>query len=67
MIAGSYPFDGAVVEVVPDEGEPDERRPLLLHEIIVVPATHTIRGIATEVILSADDGMPATCALNFDG
>ncbi len=56
--------------------QPDKRRPVLLlardevagvlNEIIVVPATRTIRGIDTEVILSADDGMPATCALNFD-
>lgn len=37
-----------------------------LNEIIVVPATRTIRGLETEVVLSADDGMPAECALNFD-
>jgi len=56
--------------------QPDKRRPVLLlardevagvlNEVIVVPATRTIRGIDSEVILSADDGMPATCALNFD-
>lgn len=56
--------------------EPDKRRPVLLltrdgviealNEIIVVPATRTIRGIATEVVLSTEDGMPASCALNFD-
>ena len=55
---------------------PDKRRPVLLltrdavidalNEIIAVPATRTIRGIATEVLLSRDDGMPAACALNFD-
>jgi mRNA interferase MazF len=55
---------------------PDKRRPVLLltrdvvvdtlNEIIVVPATRTIRGIATEVVLSQDDGMPVNCALNFD-
>lgn len=55
---------------------PDKRRPVLilarseiagaLNEIIVVPATRTIRGLATEVILTPDDGMPVTCALNFD-
>ena len=55
---------------------PDKRRPVLLltrdtvidtlNEIIVVPATRTIRGIATEVVLTSDDGMPAACALNFD-
>jgi len=37
-----------------------------LNEIIVVPATRTIRGLPSEVILTADDGMPALCALNFD-
>ena len=55
---------------------PDKRRPVLLltrdavvdtlNEIIVVPATRTIRGIATEVVLSQADGMPVDCALNFD-
>ena len=55
---------------------PDKRRPVLvltrnevidrLNEIIVVPATRTIRGLTTEVVLTADDGMPAVCALNFD-
>ena len=55
---------------------PDKRRPVLiltrdevidhLNEIVVVPATRTVRGLATEVILSSDDGMPVTCALNFD-
>jgi len=55
---------------------PDKRRPVLiltrdgvidrLNEIIVVPATRTIRGLTTEVVLTIDDGMPATCALNFD-
>ena len=55
---------------------PDKRRPVLLltrdmvidglNEIIVVPATRTIRGIATEVVLTTDDGVPAACALNFD-
>jgi mRNA interferase MazF len=55
---------------------PDKRRPVLLltrtsvidtlNEIIVAPATRTIRGLATEVLLSNADGMPETCALNFD-
>lgn len=55
---------------------PDKRRPVLIllrddvldrvNEIIVVPATRTIRGLATEVVLSEDDGMPVLCALNFD-
>jgi mRNA interferase MazF len=52
---------------------PDERRPVLvltrdavidaLDELIVVPATRTVRGIGTEVLLTTDDGVPATCAL----
>ena len=33
---------------------------------VVVPATRTIRGLTTEVVLTVDDGMPAACALNFD-
>ena len=47
---------------------PDKRRPILiltrddvleyLNEIIVVPITRTIRGLATEVVLTPDDGMP---------
>jgi len=37
-----------------------------LNEIIAVPATRTIRGLSTEVLLSSEDGMPASCALNFD-
>lgn len=55
---------------------PDKRRPVLLltrdeivdrlSEIIVVPATRTIRGLKTEVVLTEDDGMPVACALNFD-
>ena len=55
---------------------PDKRRPVLiltrsdvidqLDEIIVAPATRTIRGLTTEVVLSPEDGMPVLCALNFD-
>ena len=55
---------------------PDKRRPVLiltrdeiinnLNEIIVVPATRTIRGLTTEVILNPEEGMPVSCALNFD-
>lgn len=55
---------------------PDKRRPVLiltrdemldrLNEIIVVPVTRTIRGLTSEVVLTSEDGMPATCALNFD-
>ena len=55
---------------------PDKQRPVLLltrseaieslNEIIVAPVTRTIRGLPTEVLLTADDGVPVTCALNFD-
>ena len=55
---------------------PDKRRPVLiltrdevidrLNEIIVVPVTRTTRGLSTEVVLTTDDGMPVTCALNLD-
>jgi mRNA interferase MazF len=55
---------------------PDKRRPVLLltrdavidqlGEIIVAPITRTIRGLATEVVLTTDDGMPVACAANFD-
>jgi mRNA interferase MazF len=55
---------------------PDKRRPVLilsrdavlpsLNEVIVAPATRTMRGIDTEVVLTEDEGMPTTCVLNFD-
>jgi mRNA interferase MazF len=55
---------------------PDKRRPVLiftrdevldrLNEVIVAPATRTIRGLSTEVVLTPEDGMPTACALNFD-
>jgi len=55
---------------------PDKRRPVLiltrdevidrLNEIIVVPAARTMRGLATELVLTPDDGLPVACALNFD-
>ena len=55
---------------------PDKRRPVLiltrnsvidrLNEVILAPATRTIRGLTTEVVLTVDEGMPAACALNLD-
>jgi mRNA interferase MazF len=55
---------------------PDKRRPVLiltraevvdyLNELIVVPITRAIRGLATEVVLRPEDGMPVASALNFD-
>jgi mRNA interferase MazF len=38
----------------------------LLHQLLAVPATRTVRGIPTEVSLDEDDGMPAPCALTLD-
>lgn len=56
----------------PDAG----RRPFLvltrqaaipvLHTVLAVPATRTVRGIPTEVPLDEDDGMPVPCALALD-
>jgi mRNA interferase MazF len=56
----------------PDAG----RRPFLvlsreaaipvLTAVLAVPATRTIRGIPTEVVLGPDDGMPEQCALSLD-
>jgi mRNA interferase MazF len=55
---------------------PNKRRPVLiltrdsalavLNGVTVAPITSTIRSIPTEVILTADDGLPDTCAANFD-
>jgi mRNA interferase MazF len=38
----------------------------VLVRVLAVPATRTIRGIPTEVVLDEDDGMPERCALTFD-
>ena len=55
---------------------PDKRRPVLiltrdsaigvLNAVTVAPITSTIRSIPTEVILTETDGLPNTCAANFD-
>jgi mRNA interferase MazF len=55
---------------------PDKKRPVLiltrdsaitvLHSVTVAPLTSTIRGIPTEVVLTENDGLPTTCAANFD-
>jgi mRNA interferase MazF len=55
---------------------PNKRRPVLiltrdsaitlLNSVTVAPITTTIRSIPTEVVLTADDGLPDTCAANFD-
>ena len=55
---------------------PDKKRPVLiltrdsaiavLNSVTVAPITSTIRSIPTEVVLTKDDGLPKTCAANFD-
>jgi mRNA interferase MazF len=55
---------------------PDKRRPVLiltrdsaigiLNSVTIAPITSTIRSIPTEVILTQADGLPSTCAANFD-
>jgi mRNA interferase MazF len=55
---------------------PDKKRPVMIvtrdsaiavmNFITVAPITSTIRSIPTEVVLTTDDGMPNTCAANFD-
>ena len=37
-----------------------------LRSVLIAPATRTVRGIPTEVLLGPDDGMPEDCALSFD-
>jgi mRNA interferase MazF len=38
----------------------------VLSSVLVAPATRTVRGIPTEVVLTREDGMPADCALALD-
>jgi mRNA interferase MazF len=55
---------------------PDKKRPVLiltrdsaipvLNAVTVAPITSTIRSIPTEVVLTEEDGLPDTCAANFD-
>ena len=55
---------------------PDKRRPVLiltrnsaiavLNSVTIAPITSTIRNIPTESVLTEEDGMPKTCAANFD-
>ena len=55
---------------------PDKKRPVLvltrnsaiavLNSVTIAPITSTIRNIPTEVVLTRDDGLPSTCAANFD-
>jgi len=68
--------------VTPRQGEvwwaeaEDKRRPVLvvtrdvavpvLRRIIVAPVTRTARDIPTEIPLGPCEGLPVTCAANFD-
>jgi mRNA interferase MazF len=55
---------------------PDKKRPVLiltrdsaipvLNSVTIAPITSTIRSIPTEVVLTEEDGLPDTCAANFD-
>ena len=38
----------------------------VLNTVLVAPATRTVRGIPTEMLLGPGDGMPEACALSFD-
>lgn len=38
----------------------------VLNSVTIAPITSTIRGIPTEVVLTEEDGLPHTCAANFD-
>jgi mRNA interferase MazF len=55
---------------------PDKKRPVVilsrdsvleyLGETTVAPITRTVRGIASEVPLGPNDGLPEACAVNLD-
>ncbi len=55
---------------------PDKKRPVLvltresaisvLNSVTIAPITLTIRSIPTELLLTEQDGVPHTCAVNFD-
>ena len=55
---------------------PDKKRPVLiltresaisvLNSVTIAPITSTIRNIPTELLLTEQDGLPQTCAANFD-
>ncbi len=38
----------------------------VLNTLICVPATRTVRGVATEVPLTREDGLPHDCVLSLD-
>jgi mRNA-degrading endonuclease toxin of MazEF toxin-antitoxin module len=38
----------------------------VLNSVTIAPIISTIRSIPTEIVLTTDDGLPDTCAANFD-
>lgn len=38
----------------------------VLHSVLAVPITRTVRGIPSELKLGPDDGLPVECAASFD-
>ncbi len=38
----------------------------VLHNLLAVPVTRTVRNLPTELPLGPDDGMPSDCAASFD-
>jgi mRNA interferase MazF len=55
---------------------PDKRRPVVIltrdavleyfREVTIAPVTSTVRGLPSEVVLGAADGLPRDCAVNLD-
>jgi mRNA interferase MazF len=55
--------------------KPDKKRPVVvltrnisigyLSTVTIAPITSTIRGVASEVVLSEEDGMKSICAVNL--
>ena len=71
MAAGIRRGDVRLYQFAP----PDKKRPVVvltrisaigyLSTVTVAPVTSTIRGVPSEVVLTADDGMKAPCAVNL--
>ena len=55
---------------------PGKKRPVLIltrdsaftvpNSVTIAPITSTIQSVPTEAVLSEEDGLPHTCAANFD-
>ena len=71
MAAGISRGDVRLYQFAP----PDKKRPVVvltrgsaisyLSTVTVAPITSTIRGVPSEVVLTAEDGMKAPCAVNL--